>query len=153
MHAWHNLFVFLCNLKDLAAKNVLIDGNGLCKVANFGLFVELPSGSDIYISSSTDPLHVRWMAIESITQKHFSTASDVWSYGILMWEMFKPTKTPYEQLEIFDIVSKLQKGYRLPLPRKIPFVLGSIMKSCWHEDPSKRPSFLLICMLLINLQL
>ena len=100
------------------------------------------------MASSNDPLPVRWMAPESFTKKHFSVASDVWSYGVLMWEMFRPTKTPYEELRSYEIGSKLQDGYRLPLPRKIPPVLGSIMKACWQGDPSKRPSFLLICTLL-----
>ena len=97
---------------------------------------------------SHDPMPVRWMAPESLTIKHFSVASDVWSYGVLMWEMFKPTKMPYEEFGIYQIASKLQEGYRLPLPRKIPPVIGGIMNACWQEDPNKRPSFLLICTLL-----
>ena len=126
----------------------MVDGNELCKVADFGLLRELPEDSDVYVASSNDPLPFRWMAIESLTDKHFSVASDVWSYGVLMWEMFKPTKLPYEEMGPFQLVSNLKDGYRLPLPRKIPPVLGSIMKACWLEDPSKRPSFLLICTLL-----
>ena len=65
-----------------------------------------------------------------------------------MWEMFKPKTMPYKEFGPFEVVSKLKDGYRLPLPRGIPRVLGDIMKACWKEDPSKRPSFLLICTLL-----
>lgn len=131
--------------RDLAARNILVDDKELCKVGDFGLLRELPAGCDIYVSSSSDPLPCRWMALESLADGHFSVASDVWSYGILMWEMFKPSKVPYEELGPFQIVSKLKDGYRLPLPRGIPRVLGDVMKACWNKDPSKRPSFLLIC--------
>ena len=125
-----------------------MDDNELCKVGDFGLLQELPPDSDTYVPQSDSPLPYRWMALESLTDRRFSVASDVWSYGILMWEMFKPTKMPYEEYKVFEIFSKLKEGYRLPLPRGIPQVLGDIMKACWKEDPSKRPSFLLICTLL-----
>ena len=125
-----------------------MDGDELCKVGDFGLLRELPADSDIYVPQSDDPLPCRWMALESLTDRRFSVASDVWSYGVLMWEMFKPKKLPYEESNPFEIVSKLKDGYRLPLPRGIPRVLGDIMKACWKKDPSKRPSFLLICTLL-----
>ena len=125
-----------------------MDDNELCKVGDFGLLQELPPDSDTYVPQSDSPLPYRWMALESLTDRRFSVASDVWSYGILMWEMFKPTKMPYEAYKLFEMISKLKDGYRLPLPRGIPQVLGDIMKACWKEDPSKRPSFLLICTLL-----
>ncbi|KAL5488767.1 hypothetical protein EMCRGX_G017760 [Ephydatia muelleri] len=134
--------------RDLAARNVLVDDNELCKVGDFGLLRELPPDSDTYVPQSDDLLPCRWLALESLTDRRFSVASDVWSYGIVMWEMFKPTKIPYEEFGPFQIVSKLKDGYRLPLPRRIPPVLGDIMKACWKEDPSKRPSFLLICTVL-----
>ena len=125
-----------------------MDDNELCKVGDFGLLRELPPDSDTYVPQSDDLLPCRWLALESLTDRRFSVASDVWSYGIVMWEMFKPTKIPYEEFGPFQIVSKLKDGYRLPLPRRIPPVLGDIMKACWKEDPSKRPSFLLICTVL-----
>ena len=124
-----------------------MDDNELCKVGDFGLLRE-PENSDIYVPQSDDPMPYRWLALESLTERRFSVASDVWSYGVLMWEMFKPTEMPYEGFGVFQLVSKLKDGYRLPLPTGIPEVLGNIMKACWKEDPSKRPSFLLICTLL-----
>ena len=85
-----------------------MDENELCKVGDFGLLRELPTDSDIYVPQSVDPMPYRWMALESLTNKRFSVASDVWSFGVLMWEMFKPTKTPYEEFGSFDLAFKLR---------------------------------------------
>ncbi|KAL5503422.1 hypothetical protein EMCRGX_G010370 [Ephydatia muelleri] len=135
--------------RDLAARNVLVDGDELCKVGDFGLLRELPADSDIYVPQSDDPLPCRWMALDSLTDRRFSVASDVWSYGVLMWEMFKPKKMPYKESNPFEIVSKLKDGYRLPLPRGIPRVLGDIMKACWKKRP-KQETQLFIDMHTIN---
>ena len=122
--------------------------NEVCKVADFGLLRELPEENSIYQSTANAPLPVRWMAPESIKGKKFSVASDVWSYGILMWEMFNPDKVPYPTFSNMECVMKVSEGYRLPPPRGTPPIVVRLMRACWHKQPEKRPSFLIISTLL-----
>ena len=95
--------------QDLAARNILVGDNELCKVADFGLLRELPKDDSIYHSQTNIPCPIRWMPPESISDRQFSTASDVWSFGILIWEMFNPGKLPYEKLGNFECVTKVTK--------------------------------------------
>lgn len=74
----------------------MVGHDEVCKVGDFGLLRELPRDEQIYVSVSKSPAPIRWMAPESLERREFSTASDVWSYGVLQWEMFQPDKTPYE---------------------------------------------------------
>ena len=137
------------SIQDLAARNVLVGENEVCKVADFGLLRELPKEDSIYQSTANAPLPVRWMAPESIRERTFSVASDVWSYGILMWEMFNPGKVPYHTLSNVECVMEVASGTRLPLPASAPSIVARMMKSCWYKDPEKRPNFLVITTLLI----
>lgn len=122
--------------------------NELCKVADFGLLRELPDDDSIYKSTSSTPCPIRWMAPESLSKRVFSVASDVWSYGVLQWEMFFPKKLPYHGMDNFQVATRISKGYRMPVPRGCPAVVARVMKACWHSEPRKRPSFLLIATLL-----
>ena len=135
--------------QDLAARNVLVGENEVCKVADFGLLRELPEENGTYQSAANIPLPVRWMAPESIREHTFSAASDVWSYGILMWEMFNPGKVPYSMLSNMECVMEVFKGTRPPIPGAAPNIVARVMKSCWQKDPEKRPNFLVISTLLI----
>lgn len=121
----------------------------MCKVADFGLVREVPRDSMFYVSRSQGPSPLRWMAPESISKRIFSPASDIWSYGILQWEMFNPKKLyPYPSLQNEEIVKKVTDGYLMPTPRNAPQLVVRIMKACWNSQPDKRPSFLLIANLL-----
>ena len=91
----------------MAARNVLVGNDEICKVADFGLLRELPQDESIYQMHTNVPCPVRWMAPESISERQFSVGSDVWSYGILMWEMFHPDKTPYEGLGNLEVATKV----------------------------------------------
>ena len=82
--------------------------NELCKVADFGLLRELPKDDSIYHSQTNVPCPVRWMPPEAVTDRAFSTASDVWSFGILQWEMFHPGKLPYEKFSNLECVTKVE---------------------------------------------
>ena len=136
-------------MKDLAARNILVDENEMCKVADFGLVREVPRESTVHISHYKGPSPLRWMAPESISKRMFSPASDIWSYGILQWEMFNPAKLyPYPSLQNDEVVEKVTGGYRMPVPRCAPQLVIRIMKACWNSEPGKRPSFLLISNLL-----
>ena len=119
----------------------------MCKVADFGLVHD--AQQELHASPSRGTSPVRWMAPESMSKGVFSTASDIWSYGILQWEMFNPHKLyPYPTLQNDEVVEKVIQGYPLPVPRHTPQMIVRIMKACWKIDPSLRPSFLLISKLL-----
>lgn len=94
--------------QDLAARNVLVGDNETCKVSDFGLLRELPKDDSIYHMQTTVPCPVRWMPPESIADRDFSPASDVWSFGILQWEMFNPRETPYAKLGNLEVAMKVQ---------------------------------------------
>jgi serine/threonine protein kinase len=95
-------------LQDLAARNVLVGANEICKVADFGLLREIPRDDAFYTASHNVPCPIRWMAPESISDRQFSAASDVWSFGVLVWEMFHPTKLPFENYDNLACVSKVR---------------------------------------------
>ncbi len=81
--------------------------NETCKVSDFGLLRELPKDDSIYHMKTSVPCPIRWMPPESIADRIFSPASDVWSFGILLWEMFLPHKTPYEELGNIEVAMKV----------------------------------------------
>ena len=120
----------------------------MCKVSDFGLVREVPKETKIYVSRNRGPSPLRWMPPESITERVFSYASDVWSFGILLWEIYNPTKIPYPNMTNEEMIAKVACGYRMPTPRNRPAIVIKIMKACWSKEPEKRPSFLLISKLL-----
>ena len=88
------------------------------------------------------------MAPESISKRLFSPASDVWSYGILQWEMFFPENIPYPDEDNDQVSRMISNGYHMPIPQMCPELAAKIMRACWQLDPRNRPSFLLISNLL-----
>ena len=89
------------------------------------------------------------MAVESLTNYNFSSASDVWSYGILMWEMFNPDKPPYYEISNnAQVIANIVGGKRLEIPQQCPEGVAQVMKACWISNHTKRPSFLVIASLL-----
>ena len=135
--------------QDLAARNVLVGENEVCKVADFGLLRELPEENSIYQSTANAPLPARWMAPESIRNQTFSIASDVWSYGIVMWEIFNPDKKPYNTLSNTECIIAVSDGTHPSTPSSAPGTVAKLMRACWQKQPEKRPSFLVISSLLI----
>ena len=125
--------------RDLAARNVLLDGDLTPKIADFGLSRE--TEEDFYTMRKGGKVPVRWTALESILRKRFSSSSDVWSYGVVLWEIMSFGEEPYDKMEIFTLVQKLQEGYRMPAPKNCPDKAYQLMISCWLEDPQQRPSF------------
>ncbi len=126
----------------------MVGDNEQCKVADFGLLRELDDFQEVYIASGDAKSPVRWMAPESISEKRFSTASDVWSYGVLLWEMFHPKEMPYSRLDNIQLIIEVSKGTTLPVPKECPAIVAKIMRACWRFSPAKRPSFLLVSILL-----
>ncbi|XP_046637871.1 vascular endothelial growth factor receptor 1-like isoform X2 [Daphnia pulicaria] len=126
---------------DLAARNILLADDGVAKVADFGMAKKMYYEGN-YERTGLGLMPVKWMAIESLTDRIFSTESDVWSYGVLLWEIFTLGKIPYPGINVgHEIVREIQKGYRMEKPEFAPNLFGEIMANCWETDPKKRPTF------------
>jgi serine/threonine protein kinase len=127
--------------RDLATRNCMLDENLLVKVADFGLSRDIYT-KEYYSSEDTKAkLPVKWMALESLTKNVYTTKSDVWSYGVLLWELMTRGVTPYPDISNWDVRSYIQSGRRLEQPEACPDVVFELMLRCWTKDPSLRPSF------------
>ncbi|XP_068732282.1 uncharacterized protein [Montipora capricornis] len=135
---------YLCSKKivhrDLAARNVLVGEGERCKVTDFGMARNVGQ-DDIYTKKSRGRLPVKWTACEALLYGVYTTQSDVWSYGILLYEILTIGGSPYPDTNARLIANKLQQGYRMPKPRHVDSKLYEIMMKCWEEDPSDRPTF------------
>lgn len=143
--------------RDLAARNVLVSSGSICKVADFGLSrgtgeVGSPGGNDddsggdadesaSYYRSSTGVFPVRWTAPESMETMKFTSASDVWSFGITLAEIYNDGKQPYKGMKNAEVIHKVQGGYRMPQPAGCPAAVYAVIRSCWEGDASARPQF------------
>ncbi|CAD7083950.1 unnamed protein product [Hermetia illucens] len=138
--------------RDLAARNILITDDHTCKVADFGFARDVIT-SKVYERKSEGKLPIRWMAIESLYDNIFSVKSDIWSFGILMWEIVTLGSTPYPGISAADVMRKVRDGYRLEKPEHCRRELYNIMYYCWAKDPNERPSFSELVQLLDKLLL
>ncbi|XP_030606501.1 ephrin type-B receptor 5 [Archocentrus centrarchus] len=130
--------------RDLAARNVLVNSNLVCKVSDFGLS-RLMRGLDhnipTYTASLGSKIPVRWTAPEAFQHRKFSSASDVWSFGILMWEVMSYGERPYWDMSNQEVMKAVADQYRLPAPHNCPPALHSLMLQCWQADRADRPGF------------
>jgi len=136
---------YLANKKvlhgDLAARNILLAEDNVVKVADFGMAREVYRCGN-YKKKGQGPLPVKWMALESIVDRVFSTKSDVWAYGVVLWELFSLGKTPYPGIEPDEhFFRKLLDGYRMEVPAGAPGPVGVLMNRCWNADAKHRPTF------------
>jgi len=130
---------------------VLVSKELVCKVGDFGLSVDLSDEEDgIYCGSATSRIPIRWCAIEAVIFRKFSLASDVWSYGILLWEIFTYAEMPYQAWTNQKVVEELQKGFRLAKPDNCPDAVYECMLKCWDREETGRPSFLQIHEILVS---
>lgn len=127
--------------RDLAARNCMLDENMTVKVADFGLSRDIYERDYYSSDNKTTKLPVKWMAIESLEKCIYNTKTDVWSYGILLWELMTRGVVPYPDVDNFDLFSYLKEGRRMLRPRYCPLLLYKIMLACWDENPTKRPTF------------
>ncbi|XP_022111654.1 mitogen-activated protein kinase kinase kinase A-like [Acanthaster planci] len=123
--------------RDLAARNILLGKGLIAKVSDFGL----SRGEDIYVQTSTRRVPVRWSAIESLRYKKYTIKSDVWSFGIVLWEIATLGGTPYPNIRSELLPEKLKRGYRMPKPENCDEKSYTLMRKCWEEDPKNRPTF------------
>ncbi|XP_038602854.1 ephrin type-A receptor 8 [Tachyglossus aculeatus] len=127
--------------RDLAARNVLVNGNLVCKVSDFGLTRVLEDDPDAAYTTSGGKIPIRWTAPEAIAFRKFSSASDIWSFGVVMWEVLAYGERPYWNMNNRDVINSVEEGYRLPAPMGCPKALHQLMLDCWHKDRSQRPRF------------
>ncbi|XP_078380217.1 uncharacterized protein LOC144663159 [Oculina patagonica] len=135
---------YLCSNKiihrDLAARNVLVGEGEKCKVTDFGMARNVYQ-DDIYTKESRGRLPVKWTAYEGLLYGIYTTQSDVWSFGVVLYEIFTVGGSPYPGINGREIPNKLQKGYRMPKPKHVDDQLYQIMLQCWQENPNDRPTF------------
>ncbi|XP_018430552.1 PREDICTED: ephrin type-B receptor 3 isoform X2 [Nanorana parkeri] len=129
--------------RDLAARNILVNSNLVCKVSDFGLsrFLENSRSDPTYTSSLGGKIPIRWTAPEAISYRKFTSASDVWSYGIVMWEVMSYGERPYWDMSNQDVINAVEQDYRLPPPMDCPSALHQLMLDCWLRDRNLRPKF------------
>ncbi|XP_053284942.1 tyrosine-protein kinase BTK [Pleuronectes platessa] len=125
--------------RDLAARNCLVDDNGTIKVTDFGLSRYVLD--DEYTSSEGSKFPVRWSPPEVLLYCKFSSKSDIWAYGVLMWEIYTLGQLPYERLNNTEIVEQVSRGLRLYRPQPANVKVYNIMTTCWCDKPEDRPNF------------
>ncbi|KAM3876099.1 megakaryocyte-associated tyrosine-protein kinase [Diretmus argenteus] len=121
--------------RDLAARNILVSDDKVAKVSDFGLTKVDCRASD------NAKLPVKWTAPEALKKEKFSTRSDVWSYGVLLWEIFSYGRQPYPKMSLKDVKERVEEGYRMEAPDDCPPGVYALMRSCWEKEPRRRPSF------------
>ncbi|KAG7487436.1 hypothetical protein MATL_G00023300, partial [Megalops atlanticus] len=127
--------------RDLAARNILVNSNLVCKVSDFGLSRVLEDDPEAAYTTRGGKIPIRWTAPEAIAYRKFTSASDVWSYGIVMWEVISYGERPYWEMSNQDVIKAIDEGYRLPAPMDCPVVLHQLMLDCWEKGRSERPKF------------
>ncbi|XP_077077905.1 ephrin type-A receptor 3-like isoform X1 [Siphateles boraxobius] len=127
--------------RDLAARNILVNSNLVCKVSDFGLSRVLEDDPEAAYTTRGGKIPIRWTAPEAIAYRKFTSASDVWSYGIVMWEVISYGERPYWEMSNQDVIKAIEEGYRLPAPMDCPVVLHQLMLDCWEKTRSERPKF------------
>lgn len=121
--------------RDLAARNVLISESDHAKVSDFGLALH----NATFLQSGKLP--IKWTAPEALRDHSFSPKSDMWSFGVLLWEIYSFGRVPYPRIPLADVVKHVEKGYKMEAPEGCPKSIYDVMKKAWNLDVDKRPSF------------
>ncbi|XP_072112709.1 fibroblast growth factor receptor 3-like isoform X5 [Mobula birostris] len=129
-----------CIHRDLAARNVLVTEDNVMKIADFGLARDVHN-IDYYKKTTNGRLPVKWMAPEALFDRVYTHQSDVWSYGVLLWEIFTLGGSPYPGIPVEELFKLLKEGHRMDKPANCTHELYMIMRECWHAIPSQRPTF------------
>ncbi|KAM4709008.1 tyrosine-protein kinase Fer isoform 1-T1 [Discoglossus pictus] len=129
-----------CIHRDLAARNCLVGENNVLKISDFGMSRQEDDG--IYSSSGLKQIPIKWTAPEALNYGRYSSESDVWSFGILLWETFSLGVCPYPGMTNQQAREQVEKGYRMSVPQKCPEEVFKIMQRCWEYKPENRPKFI-----------
>ncbi|KAF6027517.1 hypothetical protein EB796_014183 [Bugula neritina] len=123
---------------DLAARNCLISEKKVVKISDFGMSRE----EETYeVTQGMRQIPIKWTAPEALNYGKYTSLCDVWSFGILMWEVFSGGKTPYSGMKNQESRDRVDNGYRMPSPEGCPVAVYSLMRDCWEERPERRPRF------------
>ncbi|XP_047236446.1 fibroblast growth factor receptor 1-A isoform X2 [Girardinichthys multiradiatus] len=129
-----------CIHRDLAARNVLVTEDNVMKIADFGLARDIHH-IDYYKKTTNGRLPVKWMAPEALFDRIYTHQSDVWSFGVLLWEIFTLGGSPYPGVPVEELFKLLKEGHRMDKPSTCTHELYMMMRDCWHAVPSQRPTF------------
>ncbi|XP_015775152.1 PREDICTED: hemicentin-2-like isoform X1 [Acropora digitifera] len=126
--------------RDLAARNILVGEGEKCKVTDFGMARNVQE-ENVYERKTKGRIPVKWTAYEALTRGRYTTKSDVWSFGVVLYEIFTIGGQPYPRTNALKVMALLNKGYRMPKPNHVAEALYQVMLNCWQEQPDDRPSF------------
>ncbi len=125
--------------RDLAARNILVGDGLICKISDFGLMQLVKATENkAYVGTK---FAIKWTAPEALLHNNFSIKSDVWSFGILLYEIITYGRFPYAGMTNEEVMQKLEQGYRMPQPKECSYAFYNIMLKCWREEPENRPTF------------
>uniref|UniRef100_A0A665TN31 Tyrosine-protein kinase n=1 Tax=Echeneis naucrates TaxID=173247 RepID=A0A665TN31_ECHNA len=129
-----------CIHRDLAARNCLVAEHKVVKISDFGMSRQQDDG--VYSAEGgLRQIPVKWTAPEALNYGRYTTESDVWSFGVLLWETFSLGMTPYSSMTNTQTRDEVERGYRMPAPYGCPVEISRIMTSCWQYEAKNRPSF------------
>ncbi|XP_011603288.2 muscle, skeletal receptor tyrosine-protein kinase isoform X2 [Takifugu rubripes] len=126
--------------RDLATRNCLVGEDMVVKIADFGLSRNIYS-ADYYKANENDAIPIRWMPPESIFYNRYTTESDIWAYGVVLWEIFSHGMQPYYGMGHEEVIYYVRDGHILSCPENCPMELYNLMRLCWSSQPSDRPGF------------
>ncbi|XP_049324431.1 muscle, skeletal receptor tyrosine-protein kinase isoform X3 [Astyanax mexicanus] len=126
--------------RDLATRNCLVGEDLVVKIADFGLSRNIYA-ADYYKASENDAIPIRWMPPESIFYNRYTSESDVWAYGVVLWEIFSHGMQPYYGMAHEEVIYYVRDGHVLACPENCPLELYNLMRLCWSRHPNDRPSF------------
>ncbi|XP_028414936.1 fibroblast growth factor receptor 2-like [Dendronephthya gigantea] len=129
-----------CIHRDLAARNILVGEDYVMKIADFGL-ARHTRDMDYYRKTTDGRLPVKWLAIEALFDRVYTIQSDVWAFGVLLWEIFTLGGSPYPGIPVEKLFELLKSGYRMEKPQNCPLQIYEMMLKTWSENPSYRPCF------------
>ncbi|CAN9504653.1 unnamed protein product [Ophioblennius macclurei] len=128
-----------CIHRDLAARNCLVGDSNVLKISDFGMSRQEDDG--VYSSSGLKQIPIKWTAPEALNYGRYSSESDVWSYGILLWETFSLGVCPYPGMTNQQAREQVEKGFRMSCPQRCPDDVYKVMQRCWQYNPEERPKF------------